>query len=374
MVLEDIGMKRDFSDSKRVVIKVGTNLLSTNDGVDMQFMEKIVHEIQMLRNMGYKPLLVSSGAIGMGAKELGISQPAKNIIKRQAYASIGQPLLMHKYRLLFSSYGIIVSQILLTRNVLNNRKSFLNLKNSVEDLLAMGVVPIFNENDSISTDEIGTAFGDNDSLSALIASKIDADLLIILTDIDGLYTGNPKKDPKAQLMHYIEKVDEHIISWASGAGSSFATGGMRTKLTAVQIASQAGCGSVIAKGTEPNILKRILEGEDIGTYFQYAQRKSQRERWILQSTTTGRILVDDGALEALKRHKSLLPSGIKGVEGVFDRDTVVMINDCAKVVPSFNSSEIENLIGMHSSDIRDKIGNGRRDVIARPEDIVFLED
>ncbi len=367
-------VNRDFSGSKRIVIKVGTNLLSTSGGVDMQFMEKVVHEIQMLKTMGYKPLLVSSGAIGMGAKELGITKPSTNIIKRQAFASIGQPLLMHKYRLLFSSYDIIVSQILLTRSVLNNRRSFLNLKNSVEDLLDMGVIPIFNENDSISTDEIGTAFGDNDSLSALIASKIDADLLILLTDIDGLYTGNPKKDPEARMMYHIEKVDEAVISWASGAGSSFATGGMKTKLTAVQIASQAGCGCVIAKGTEPNILKRIMSGEEVGTYFQPAQRKSQRERWILQTTTTGKIIVDDGALDALKRHKSLLPSGIIGVEGVFDRGTVVMINESAKAVPSFTSSEIENLIGMHSSTIRDTIGNDRRDVIARPEDIVFLDD
>ena len=366
-------MKRDFSQAKRVVIKVGTNLLSSQSGVDMLFMEKIVNEISSLMDAGCMPLLVSSGAIGMGAKELGVSKPATSIIKRQAYASIGQPMLMHNYRLLFSSYGIKVAQILLTRTILNNRKSFLNLKNAVEDLLEMGVVPIFNENDSISTDEIGTAFGDNDSLSALIASKIDADLLVILTDIDGLYDGNPHKDLDAKLVRTVETVDEKVISWASGAGSSFATGGMITKLNAVQIASRAGCGCVIARGSDHNVLYRILQGEEVGTWFLPEKRRSQRERWILQSTTTGRIVVDEGALRALRKHKSLLPSGIIAVEGVFERGTVVMLNEAAKLVPSFNSSEIENLIGRHSSTIRDTVGDDRRDVIARPEDIVFLD-
>ncbi len=366
-------MNRDFSNVKRIVIKIGTNLLSTDNGVNVAFMEKIVQEIHMLTKQGYQPLIVSSGAIGMGAKELGYTRRVQTIVKRQAFASIGQPLLMHNYRLLFSAYGHVVSQILLTRSILDNRKSFLNLKNSVEALLDMGVIPIFNENDSISTDEIGTAFGDNDTLSALIASKVDADLLIILSDVDGLYNGDPQHDPEAELIHYIEEIDDRVLSWASGAGSTFSTGGMRTKLTAAKISSTAGCGSIIAKGTEPQVLHRILNGENIGTYFHPEKRMSQRGRWILQSSSTGKIVIDPGAIAALKRHKSLLPSGIIRVEGIFDRGTVVMINDIAKAVPSFNSREIEDLIGLHSSDIRERIGSNRRDVIARPEDIVFLE-
>jgi glutamate 5-kinase len=365
-------VSREFSHVRRVVIKVGTNLLSTDDGIDLAFMETIVQQMHALIENGYQPLLVSSGAIGMGAKELGYRKRVRTIVRRQAFASIGQPLLMHNYRQMFSTYGHVVAQLLLTRYILDNRKSFLNLKNSVEQLLDLGVIPIFNENDSVSTDEIGTAFGDNDTLSALIASKIDADLLIILTDIDGLYNGNPKTDPEAVLIHEVDQVDDTVRSWASGAGSLFSTGGMRTKLTAAQIASKAGCGSIIAKGTEPQVLERILRGEVMGTYIQPAERMAQRDRWILQSSAEGRIIIDQGAVSALRAHKSLLPSGIIRVEGVFERGTVVMINDVAKAVPSFNSSEIEALIGMHSSDIREKIGTHRRDVIARPEDIVFI--
>lgn len=371
---EGLRVERDFSNVRRVVIKVGTNLLSAEHGINLRFLKKIAEEISNLVKEGYQPLLVSSGAIGMGAKELGYITRVQSIAKRQAFASIGQPLLMYNYRTEFSKFNLIVSQILLTRSILNNRQSFLNLRNSVEALLEIGVIPIFNENDSVSTDEIGTAFGDNDTLSALIASKVDADLLIILTDIDGLYDGNPRKESSASLVHTVKKIDKTVKSWASGAGSTFSTGGMQTKLRAAEIAAKAGCGSIIAKGTEPQILQRILSGELVGTFIHPSARLSQRNRWIMQSTPNGRIVIDDGAVAALRLHKSLLPSGIIRVEGVFEKGTVVMINDVAKAVPSFNSREIEDLIGLHSSNIRDMIGQHRRDVIARPEDIVFLDD
>lgn len=365
-------MHRTVTHVKRVVVKIGTNLLSDSTGINMRFLEKIAYEISGLKKRGYQPLIVSSGAIGLGAKEMGCTQSVKTVVKRQAYASIGMPILMHTYRLLFSSYGMTVAQILLTRSILTNRKSFLNLKNSVEDLLEMGVIPVINENDSVSTAEIGTAFGDNDSLSALVASKIDADLLIILSDIDGLYTADPRKDSSARFVDTVESIDSEVLSWAKGAGSTFSTGGMKTKLKAAQIAATAGCGSIIARGTEPNILQRIMDGEMVGTYFRPSHKRSQRERWILQAATAGRIEVDDGAIEALRNHKSLLPSGIVSVKGSFEKGEVVAINDVAKAVPSFSSQEIIGLIGEHSSRIRDKIGNDRRDVIARPEDIAFL--
>lgn len=365
---------RDMSRVKRIVIKVGTNLLSSEHGIDSMFMENIVLQIHKLIEKGYQPLLVSSGAVGMGAMELGSKDRGDTIVKRQAFASVGQPLLMHNYRLMFSAYGHVVSQVLLTRYILNNRKSYLNLRNAVEELLSMDVIPIFNENDAISTDEIGTAFGDNDTLSALVASKTDADLLCILTDIDGLYTGNPKHDRTAKLMHTVEEIDSTVLSWAEGAGSAFATGGMITKLKAAKIASEAGCASVIVNGGSPGILMKVVSGEDVGTLFVPKVRRSQRERWILQSTPKGRILVDEGAMEALRHHKSLLPSGIISIHGVFERGTVVMINDEAKAVPSFDSSELASLIGAHTGSIRKIVGDDqRRDVIARPEDIVFID-
>ena len=359
---------------KRVVIKIGTNLLSSKDsGFDTAFLHKVVTQLVELRKQGYQILLVTSGAIGMGAGALGLTERVTKIEMRQACASIGQPLLMQHYREAFSDFGVITAQILLTREVLNNRMSFLNLKNSVETLLELGTIPVFNENDTVSTAEIGSAFGDNDRLSALIASKTDADLLIILTDIDGLYTGDPRKDPDAKLISLVEELDDSVLSMAGQAGSTFSTGGMKTKLLAAKIAAVAGCGSIIASGYEPDVLLRLLNGEELGTYIREKEKLSQRSRWILNSTTQGKILIDEGAVQALRAHKSLLPSGVLAVEGVFEAGEVVMVNDVAKVVPSCNSNEIRELIGRHSSDIRSIIGQKRRDVIARPEDILFIE-
>ena len=365
---------RDFTSCRRIVIKIGTNLLSDGPAIDREFLHAVMVELCKLRNQGYQVLVVSSGAIGLGAGELGIQERVTSIPMRQACAAIGQPLLMHNYREIAKEHGIIVSQILLTREVLNNRLSYLNLQNAVETLLELGVIPIFNENDSVSTAEIGSAFGDNDRLSAYVASKTDADLLVILTAIDGLYDKDPKVHPDtARLVHSVPVIDESVLQWAGTPGSTFSTGGMLTKLYAAEIASHAGCGSIIAHGGDPEILTHILRGEEIGTYILPQIRLSQRTRWIMNSTPAGSITVDEGALDALRKKKSLLPSGIIKVEGVFSRGSVVMINGVAKAVPSFDSHEIEALIGCHSSSIRNKTDRSRRDVIARPEDIVFID-
>ena len=230
---------RDFSSYKRIVVKVGTNLLSSANGIDENRINNLCAQIAKLREMGYQVLLVTSGAIGLGAKEIKHKNRVVHIPMRQACAAIGQPILMDHYRKAFESHSIICSQVLLTRNDLNNRKTYNNLRSSVSTLLALGIVPIFNENDVISTAEIGSAFGDNDRMSAMVASKIDADLLILLTDIDGLYTGNPKTDKKAVLIKDIIKIDQTIMAYAKGAGSTFSTGGMKTKLLAASIASMA---------------------------------------------------------------------------------------------------------------------------------------
>jgi glutamate 5-kinase len=358
---------------KRITIKIGTNLLSKETGINIDFLKNITAQIYALQKMGFQVLLVSSGAIGLGAGELGITERVKAIPMRQACASIGQPILMQHYRELFQGMKIIISQILLTREVLNNRMSFINLKNAVETLLELGTVPIFNENDSVSTAEIGTAFGDNDTLSALIASKTDSDLLVILTDIDGLYDKDPVKEKGAVLIPYIEEINDEVKSWAGTvSGSTFSTGGMKTKLTAAEIAASAGCASIIADGREENILVRLLEGEQLGTYFAPKDKIPQRIRWIMHTQPSGTLIIDEGAVEALRNKKSLLPVGVKRVEGVFERGTVVMINSVAKAVTSCNSEEIRRIIGHHTSDVRDKIGSTRRALIARPEDIVFL--
>ncbi len=366
-------MARDFSHVKRVVVKVGTNLLTTATGIDVERIEKVVDDIVAIRDKGLQVLLVTSGAIGLGAKELGHTAAVKQVALRQACASIGQPILMYHYRNAFKRHSVVCSQVLLTRSEMNDRKTFVNLKSSVTKLLDLGVVPIFNENDTVSTAEIGSAFGDNDRMSALVASKIDADLLVILTDIDGLYTGDPKRDGQAKLISELDSLDEQVLSYAGNAGSTFSTGGMKTKLLAARIAQRGGCSSVIASGYQPAVLQRILAGEPIGTCIHPDKRLSQRARWILNSTPMGTIRIDQGAVDALRSHKSLLPSGIVGVEGVFRCGDVVMINDIAKAVPYFNSTELVELEGCQSKDIPLKLRNRKADVVFRPEDIVFLD-
>jgi glutamate 5-kinase len=364
---------RDFSFTKRMVIKIGTNLLSGDEGIDYSYVKDIASQVARVKKRGIQPLIVTSGAIGMGAGELGITQRVEGIKLRQACAAIGQPLLMHSYRQAFSDAGLKIAQVLITMDVLSNRKSYVNLRNSVETLLALEVIPIFNENDSISTEEIGSAFGDNDRLSALVASKIDSDLLLILTDIDAFYDLNPRKHPEAKPISRIDGVTDQHIRNAGKGGSLHSTGGMQTKLKAVSIAEDAGCHTVIAHGREPGIIEKILSGEELGTWFVSQRRLKNRTRWILNSEPEGFIQIDPGAMKALRNNKSLLPTGIKSVTGVFKAGDVVLVNDAVKLVTSFNSTELRSLIGKHSDEIERILGKGRKDVVARPEDMAFIE-
>ena len=363
-------MKRDLSNVHRLVVKVGTNLLSAQEGIDEKCIDSIVDQLAQLHKQGYQVLLVSSGAVGMGAKELHHKGPVKQVSMRQACASISQPLLMSSYRRSFKRHGLVCSQILLTRKDLNNRHTYVNLRNSIFTLLELGVVPVFNENDVVSTAEIGSAFGDNDRMSAMVASKIDADLLVILTDIPGLYTADPKKDESAHLLAEIEKLDETVLSYA---------GGMKTKLLVAKIASVAGCGTIIASGYEEDALIRLLSGESLGTYIHPSQRLSQRERWILNNSHLGSIEVDAGAKQALLAKKSLLPKGVVRVNGVFGSGDVIQIcttdgKPFAKAVPYYNSTDIAKVAGHSSKDIERLLGKGGKDVIFRPEDLVLLDD
>lgn len=370
---------RDLRAVKRVVVKVGTNLLSSSTGIDKRRISDITRQIANVKGKGYQVILVSSGAVGLGALELGHKNKVVHIAMRQACASIGQPILMSYYREEFSAHNVLCSQVLITRNDLNNRKTYNNLRSSVTTLLALGVVPVFNENDVVSTAEIGSAFGDNDRMSAMVASKTDSDLLIILTDTDGLYTGNPKKDKDAILIKDVPKITDEIMAYAKGAGSAFATGGMKTKLQAARIASLACCGTVIASGYEEDALIKIIDGEELGTYIHPDRRLTQRQRWIINNSHKGSITVDDGAYKALCSHRSLLPSGVVDVSGVFDEGDVVemLLEDgtCfAKAVPYYNSTDIALMKGHNSADIEKIVKDGRQDCIFRPEDLVFLTD
>lgn len=370
---------RDFSKVRRIVVKVGTNLLSSEEGIDAGRVSDICSQIAELRNLGYQVILVSSGAVGLGARELGHRNRVVYIPMRQACAAIGQPVLMSHYREAFKEHGIIAAQVLLTRNDLNNRKTYNNLRASVSTLLSMGVVPVFNENDVVSIAEIGTAFGDNDRMSAMVASKIDAQLLVLLTDIDGLYTGNPKTDPQARKLDEIDSVSDEVMSFARGAGSTFSTGGMKTKLMAAKIAAMADCATVIASGYDRNVLVSILSGENTGTYIHPSIRLTQRQRWIINNSHSGAVVIDDGAVQALEKHRSLLPSGVIGVSGVFESGDVIQVRKAdgslfGKAVSYFDSTMISMMMGKQSSELDALLGNDHKDCIFRPEDLVVVKD
>lgn len=364
---------RNFSKAKRIVVKIGTSVLTKNECIDAAYVRRVAAQIASLLEAGRQVVIVSSGAIGMGAGQLNRPGGIKGMRMRQACAAIGQPLLMQEYRKSFLRHGITVAQVLLTAEVLNHRKTYLNLRNSIETLLDLKTVPVLNENDSVSTDEIGTAFGDNDKLSALVASKIDADLLIMLSDIDALYDKNPQKHPNARPIPTVFEITPQIVKNAGGKGSKYGTGGMKTKIEAAKIASNAGCRIVLANGRLKNVIGRIIAGEEIGTVFMPKQKLSNRARWILNSTSAGTITIDPGAMRALRNRKSLLPSGITKIEGAFEAGDVVMLNNNAKAVTNLSSSQLKALAGKHSSEIRKILGPEHRDVVAIPEDIVIID-
>ncbi len=258
----------DCKKTKRIIIKVGTSTLThENGGLNIRRMETLVKLISDLKNAGYEVLLVTSGAVGIGATKLKFEEYPRRIEDRQAAAAVGQCELMGIYGRFFSTYGHLVAQILLTRDVMENELLKANAAATINNLLARGVVPIFNENDSISTAQIGEVFGDNDTLSAYVARLCQADLLIILSDIDGFYDSDPKENPKAQLIKKVEVLTEDIIKKAGGAGSARGTGGMATKLVAVQIAHEKNISVVIANGKDANILYDIMDGDFVGTLF-----------------------------------------------------------------------------------------------------------
>ena len=394
------GGRERIKGARRIVIKIGTRTISqlagqpinqqdsensaefatpmvqrdssNNKGVDQEFLRSIAQEVQALKEEGRQVLIVSSGAIGMGSRALRLAQKSQSIAMRQACASIGQPLLMRAYWQAFLECDIITAQILVTREQFNHRKSFNNLRTSVEKLLKLGAVPIINENDSISTEEIGHSFGDNDQLSAFMASKINADLLILLSDVDGLYDRNPHRSSHAHLISYVEVLEQRHLDAADKRGSAFSSGGMTTKLKAVSIAGEAGCQVVLANGRHEQIITGICRGEERGTLFAAAQPLKNRQRWIKNATAEGSLTIDSGALEAILAKGSLLPRGIIGIEGIFQREAVVMVNNRIKLISSFDSSELEKICGKHSHEIRQILGEDSPDVIARPENMVIL--
>ena len=362
---------RDFRRVKRIVVKVGTNVLSKNGRVDTEFIRVIARQISQIAKEGRQVILVTSGAIGMGAGHLGIRKPIREVPLRQACAAVGQGILMREYQDAFAQYQQPVAQVLLTNQVMNRRKNYVNLKNTFETLLRMSVVPIVNENDSVSIDEIDLAFGDNDRLSALVASKIDAELLIILTDVDGLYESDPRENKNAQKLSVVYEVTPEIESMAGQAGSQFGTGGMQTKLEAIKIASRAGCRVVLANGREEEVIHRILAGEEVGTLFLPRKRLSNRKRWILNARPSGTLYIDDGAAQSILNRRSLLFVGLKDVSGNFSTGQVVEIGSIAKGICNFSSEQLRQMLEARRYSL--KKNNKRSQVIVHANNIVLLD-
>ena len=265
-------MNRDFlRDKKRIVIKIGTSTITHMDTGHLNLikLEKFVRLLTDIHNQNKELIIVSSGAIGAGRKALGIQGRPKTLSEKQACAAVGQAKLMMIYQKLFAEYNQTIAQILVTKRVLTNEISRSNAENTMQELLKLGVIPIVNENDVVSTDQIlDENFGDNDTLSAMVAELVEADLLILLSDIDGLYTDDPRHNPDAKFIDCVEKIDEELSAMAKGADTSFGTGGMTTKIAAAQIATTAGVDMVIANGEDVDNVIRIIDGEDVGTLFK----------------------------------------------------------------------------------------------------------
>ncbi len=328
--------------------------------INISKIEALVREIANLVNQGLEVMLVSSGAVGAGIGKLGWQKYPKYLPDKQAAAAIGQGVLLHMYEKLFSEYGLIVGQILLTSEDFSYRKRYLNARNTMFALLRYGIVPIINENDTIAVDEI--KFGDNDTLSAKVAALVDADLLILLSDIDGLYDCNPNDNPEAKLIDYVDKITPEIESFAGGAGSKYAVGGMGTKIQAAKIAMHSGISMVIANGNDPKIIQDIINSKAVCTFFDSKQSRLEAKKcWIaFESHSQGKIVVDKCASEKITSHgKSLLAVGIKNVSGSFEIGDVVSLLDeegqeFARGIANYSCEAVSKIKGKPSNEI-DKI-------------------
>lgn len=337
----------------KVVIKIGTNCLTHSEtGVpEPEVLGSLAKAVYYLMNKGYKPVVVTSGAIGLGLKSLGLNKKPKSITLKQASAAIGQSILMNIYNQFFSLFNINIAQILLTREDIIDRERYLNIRNTFDVLIDKNIVPIVNENDVVAVDEI--KFGDNDTLSAIVSTIIDADILIILTTTDGVYNKDPLVHKDAKRIKLVESIDDKIYSFIEKTKTSLGTGGMETKINAAKMATSVGVKTVIGSGLNPfKTIKGIIEGEDIGTTFLPVEKHLEsRKRWILYALKPeGEITIDNGAEDAiLNKNKSLLLPGIIKIEGDFEEKAPVsIINSSGKKIgqglTNFSSITLKNLI------------------------------
>ncbi|MCM8779236.1 MAG: glutamate 5-kinase [Candidatus Omnitrophica bacterium] len=365
--------KEIISKVRNLVIKVGTSVLATNSVIDSTKVEKISEEINALLDRGIKVCLVSSGAISSGMSILGMKRRPKNLPELQATAAVGQRYLMDLYAHAFQKYNRMVAQVLLTQEDLRERKRYLNARNTIYTLLKEGIIPIVNENDTVAVEEI--KFGDNDRLSALVASLLNTELLILLSDVDGFFI-------REDVVSLIKEITPELERWACGTRNrELCVGGMSTKLEAAKICLRAGIPCIIGNGNQPRILDKIMNGEEIGTLFLPQEKKlSSRKQWMLFNLSPkGKIYIDRGAKEAiLKKGKSLLSAGIVKIEGDFSEADLVSILDgetkreIGQGITNYSSEELSKIKGLKTSEIEKVLGYKYYDEVIHRDNLVIL--
>lgn len=369
---------RRLSQAKRIVVKVGSTLLvdAEKGRLNRHWLESLVADVAYLHGRGQEVILVSSGAIALGRRHLKLKYGKLRLEESQAAAAVGQIRLAHAYKELLDVHGITVAQILLTLGDTEQRRRYLNARGTLNTLLSLGALPVINENDTVATAEI--RYGDNDRLAARVAQMAGADCLVLLSDIDGLYTANPATDPGAKLVPRVLEITPDIEAMAGGAGSDMGTGGMQTKIAAAKIAMSAGCHMLIAKGALQHPLKRIEEGARCTWFVPSSTPLATRKQWIASTLRpAGAITVDEGAVLALLAGKSLLPAGVTRAEGRFDRgDTVSIIGpdgaEVARGICAYSDGDAARIIGRRSADIEKVLGFRGRDEIVHRDDLVLL--
>ncbi|MGQ9778479.1 MAG: glutamate 5-kinase [Bacillota bacterium] len=365
----------------RLVVKVGSSTLTHSTGkLNLGRMEALARELSDLANAGHRPILVTSGAVAAGMGRLGRSGRPRSLAERQAMAAVGQGLLMQIYEKFFGEYNQIVAQVLLTRDDTRERRRYLNARRTLFTLLELGVIPIINENDTVATEELQCQFGENDTLAAMVAGLVGADLLVLISDVDGLYTADPRRDPGAIRIPEVEEITPELLAAAGGAGTNLGSGGMASKLEAARIATSSGCPMALIAGEPPGMLGRLLRGEDVGTVFlPRARTLPAREQWIaFGQVPHGELVVDAGAARALREGgKSLLPSGIVAVRGEFVEGDLVKVLDqegkeIARGLVNYNHEDVAKLMGHRTSEIERLLGRKGYDEIIHRDNMVCL--
>ena len=363
--------------SKRIVIKIGSSILVDEKGKPKKlWLKEFAKDIKFLTKKNKQIVIVSSGAIAMGCEYLGIKKKILKVDKSQAVASIGQIELMDFYKRIFNKNKIKISQILLTLDDTEQRRRSINAKRTIDNLLKMGIIPIVNENDTTATTEI--KYGDNDRLAARVSQIIGADCLILFSDVEGLYTNNPKKNKKSQLIKFVDEINEKIKKYASKTENYYGSGGMKTKIEAAKICQLAGCYMAIANGNYMNPIKKIIQNKKCTWFLPKISKLDARKQWIVGSIAPkGEVIIDQGAVKAINNGKSLLPAGVQKINGAFEKGDHILIKDESnkergRGISSFSSLEIEKIKGSHSSEIKNILGYSSREEIIHKDDLVKI--